>query len=739
MKRLLVALASLLIGLEPKAAQARAVFEVIEHGAGFDDETPVEPLGGNEGTTLGEQRHLALEYALELWSRYLDSPVPIEVDVEFSSMGCGEGVVLGQAGVVDMRSVEPDAPELLYPIALANSLAGEDLEPSRPDIRVRLNSAPDDACLSRTGGFYYGLDGQAGDANDFVDVVIHELAHGLGFSSHIDPATGHLVDNGIDVFSAQLFDLDLQRSWLQLSAAERAASATKARRLVWQGPAALRAAVQALPLAQPQLSFDPEVQAFSGLVADASIGLPLAQTGVSGPVVLAQRCEVTPRDRPDEPFIALFNHCEAAVATRAAVEAGAAAVLVSSGASITPPLPYEASSTLAPLAIPVLVLTQADARSIQLAYTNGPLTAQLHADPAQRLGTDAEGRPFMFASDPVLPGSSVSHVDPSSRPNQLMEPFATDRPSHDLALTSAFLRDIGWPSRCGNGVVDPGEACDLGPRNDDHVPDGCRTDCRLAHCGDGVLDNGEQCDDGLGNSDRRPGACRSDCRRARCGDGVTDEDLREQCDDGAHNDDHARDGCRTSCRRAFCGDGVLDGIEQCDDGANNSDERVDACRTDCRLARCGDAVLDQGEACDQGPRNGRPDGQGCRSDCTQASDDDGIVDDEESCDASADCGAWRGQTASMRPDAPRTTFLDAASLGGAAGADAIRGSAVRRPQARAQAEPGGCGCRSVGDPPRARHRHGRVTWPAAATALVVWLRRRRVVRTRIAETSASRT
>ncbi len=55
-------------------------------------------------------------------------------------------------------------------------------------------------------------------------------------------------------------------------------------------------------------------------------------------------------------------------------------------------------------------------------------------------------------------------------------------------------RSVG-ENRCGNGVVDEGEECDLGAANSDEQPDACRTDCRRAHCGDGVIDSEETCDD----------------------------------------------------------------------------------------------------------------------------------------------------------------------------------------------------------------------------------------------------
>ncbi len=53
-------------------------------------------------------------------------------------------------------------------------------------------------------------------------------------------------------------------------------------------------------------------------------------------------------------------------------------------------------------------------------------------------------------------------------------------------------------ARCGDGALDPDEACDDASGNDDTTADACRTDCRLPACGDAVVDAGEGCDDGGG-------------------------------------------------------------------------------------------------------------------------------------------------------------------------------------------------------------------------------------------------
>jgi MYXO-CTERM domain-containing protein len=66
--------------------------------------------------------------------------------------------------------------------------------------------------------------------------------------------------------------------------------------------------------------------------------------------------------------------------------------------------------------------------------------------------------------------------------------------------------------KCGDGVVDPGEACDEGAKNSDSAKDACRTSCKKAACGDGVVDTGEACDDGNAKSGD---GCEPDCTKTK--------------------------------------------------------------------------------------------------------------------------------------------------------------------------------------------------------------------------------
>jgi cysteine-rich repeat protein len=117
-------------------------------------------------------------------------------------------------------------------------------------------------------------------------------------------------------------------------------------------------------------------------------------------------------------------------------------------------------------------------------------------------------------------------------------------PPYDVDPVDAWPFDaLPWPgadcpARCGDGEVQPEEACDDG----NLVPgDGCDRHCRAEACGDGVLDDGEACDDG----DREDGdGCSALCRVERCGDRQVQPALGEDCDDGNADD---RDGCDHAC------------------------------------------------------------------------------------------------------------------------------------------------------------------------------------------------
>ena len=174
---------------------------------GLNDPTPAVPVGGNPGVTLGAQRLNALQYTANLWAAQLTSSVVIKVGANFDPLTCNStSATLGSAGATTVHRDFAGAifPATWYPQALANKLAGTDLNTSNNDIQAKFNDQIGNGCaFPRT--WYYGYDGAvSGSQIDLVSVALHELGHGLGFSSMVTLSTGAKLGGFDDAFSRNL-------------------------------------------------------------------------------------------------------------------------------------------------------------------------------------------------------------------------------------------------------------------------------------------------------------------------------------------------------------------------------------------------------------------------------------------------------------------------------------------------------------------------------------------------------
>ncbi len=212
-------------------------------GEGFNDLTPVSPVGGNSGTTLGEQRQIAFEHAAGLLAEVVNSSVTIAVAAQFSPLTCTTtSATLASAGPSTVHSsfingVYP-ARNTYYVQALANAIRGFDQNGSLSDINMTFNSNVNGnaACLNGKN-WYYGLDGNPGTSFDYVSTTMHELLHGLGFTSLVNSATGVRFNDRDDAYMLNLEDNNLNGGthWDDMDNAQRAASATDDPHLVWTG------------------------------------------------------------------------------------------------------------------------------------------------------------------------------------------------------------------------------------------------------------------------------------------------------------------------------------------------------------------------------------------------------------------------------------------------------------------------------------------------------------------------
>ncbi len=210
-------------------------------GQGFNDRrAPDEDstVGGNTGMTLGAQRLIAFRHAAGIWARLIDSPVRIRIDARFEPLPCNaSSAVLGEAGPTTVHRDFDGArvEKTWYVQALANALAGRDLASGVSDIRAVFSSTLGAGCAF-PDVWYYGLDGRPpGSKIDFVTVVLHEIAHGLGFLSLVDLATGEKLMGQNDIYMRRLEDSRTGKRYPQMTASERIDASRGGNALRWTG------------------------------------------------------------------------------------------------------------------------------------------------------------------------------------------------------------------------------------------------------------------------------------------------------------------------------------------------------------------------------------------------------------------------------------------------------------------------------------------------------------------------
>ena len=201
--------------------------------------TSVSPVGGNPGTTIGAQRINLFNYAAGIWTGILQPSVNITIDAQFSSMTCGPtSAVLGNAGPKSSQLNFSGAPytNTWYPRALRDHIAGSIFN-GEAAINSTFNSQIEGnaGCL---GGWrwYYGYDHNPG-ANqiDLLEIVLHEMGHGLGFITFTNLSTGAKASGFDDIYMKFLRDNSLNKSWPAMTDTERKASAKDTGDLVWTG------------------------------------------------------------------------------------------------------------------------------------------------------------------------------------------------------------------------------------------------------------------------------------------------------------------------------------------------------------------------------------------------------------------------------------------------------------------------------------------------------------------------
>jgi hypothetical protein len=267
---------------EPTSAPVTVVFDDPSSDcgtAGWTDATARAPVGGNSGTTVGEQRRLAVGEAVRRIQAELRMPAPIRVQACFANLGTGNSVVLGQAGprflIRNVPSFRVGAsgqslppwvdrhpwlpPHTWHPGSTTSKLAGTAFcgyaggACNASDLRMTFNDQLDLGNALGGRRFYYGFSPQVtGNDADFIAVAIHELLHGLGFISYLELRSANSAGNPLvvgskfqgfdDVYSARMVRINEATGEvrpLRLGTdAERAAAVVSETQLRWDDPVA---------------------------------------------------------------------------------------------------------------------------------------------------------------------------------------------------------------------------------------------------------------------------------------------------------------------------------------------------------------------------------------------------------------------------------------------------------------------------------------------------------------------
>lgn len=347
--RLSLALLTSLLILSLSSSALGAATIVIQNddpaNVGFNDTTPVSPIGGNPGTTLGQQRLNAFQFAANIWGATLNSTSTITVRATWVPLTCSAGLVtLGSAGAATIWRDFSGSPfaGTWYGAALANALTGVDLGTTgtTQEINARFNVDLGKPGCGETFPFYLGLDGNHGSGTDLVAVLLHEFSHGLGFQTFTPASTGTWNGGFPSIYDRFLLDKTTGKTWsdTNMTDAERLASAISTDKLAWKGAIVMSHVRDVLAPATPLLKVNsPATIGGNYRVGTATFGPSLSFPGITANVEASaptDGCTALTNGSAISGKIALIdrgpigNPCDFVVKVKNAQSAGAVGVIV---------------------------------------------------------------------------------------------------------------------------------------------------------------------------------------------------------------------------------------------------------------------------------------------------------------------------------------------------------------------------------------------------------------------------
>ena len=365
--------------------------------------------------------------------------------------------------------------------------------------------------------------------------------------------------------------------------AERVASAINSRRVVWDHGQVNDEVPSILAFGVPNMRVNsPGSIAGNFAVGGATFGPALTPGGVSGNLVQAldvanaagpttfDACTAITNAGAVAGNIALVDRGTCGFIVKAAnvQAAGATGMVVADNVAGAPP--PDLGGVDPTIIIPAVRITLADGNLIKPLLGAG-VNVTLLIDMTVRAGADGMGRAQLNAPNPVQTGSSISHWDPITFPNQLMEPAINGDLTHQVTgvdLTLALMRDIGWfPDADVEGIADADDNCPFNANADqaDNDADNIGDVCDQDDDNDGVDDTADNCpidanaDQADNDADNLGDICDAD------DDNDSIEDAADNCPFASNADQLDSDGdlLGNACDADDDADGVLDDDDNC--------------------------------------------------------------------------------------------------------------------------------------------------------------------------------
>jgi hypothetical protein len=250
---------------------------------------------GFNDPSSGAQRKNALRQAAAALAQTLSSRVVINVETSFADLPCSDsgGATLAQAGAQFLFKDFPgaDFADTWYHGALAEALSGQNLsledssDPNAGELVVNFNSNIDQGCLGGSSRFFYGSGTAPNGQISFIAVAMHELAHGLGFSSFVNESSGQSFQGSPDIFGQFTVDRTSNKFWSRMTPAQIRASAINRGNVAFDGKAT-RQSARALLAARPSAVITEPTSATASLeIGTASFGPQVSASPVSGELV----------------------------------------------------------------------------------------------------------------------------------------------------------------------------------------------------------------------------------------------------------------------------------------------------------------------------------------------------------------------------------------------------------------------------------------------------------------------